>query len=64
MEATFGNGKYRVIFNEKTGELRALRYGEEWRELIGDKLILVMLQDYLELKETISKKLLTSQNDA
>lgn len=34
--------KYTVIFNEKTGEFKALRYGEPWRDLVGDNLILNM----------------------
>jgi hypothetical protein len=36
-------GKYTLIFNEATGEFKALRYGEPWRNLAGDKLILTLM---------------------
>lgn len=44
MKHDFCGGKYTVIFNEGTGALSALRYGEPWRDLTGDKLVLSMLQ--------------------
>lgn len=40
----FENGKYEVVFNEKTGDLYALRHGQAWRHLHGNKLVLAMLQ--------------------
>lgn len=37
-------GKYTVI-QDKTGRVSALRYGEQWRECVGDGLILGLAQD-------------------
>ena len=36
-----GSGKYGVVF--ENGHLKATRYGEEWRDLAGDNLVLSML---------------------
>lgn len=45
MKHNFYGGKYTVEFDEQTGALSALRYGEPWqRDLAGDKLLLSMLQ--------------------
>ena len=38
------SGKYTVI-QEKSGNVRALRYGEEWRDCCGDGLILALAQE-------------------
>lgn len=38
------DGKYTVIQDE-SGAVRALRHGEEWRDLRGDKLALALAQD-------------------
>jgi len=38
-------GKYTVVFCETTGKLKALRYGQSWRDLTGDALVLAMLQE-------------------
>lgn len=44
-------GKYTVL--HKCGlNFRALRYGEEWRDLTGDGLILALVQRIEELEET------------
>ena len=50
------DGKYTVI-NElgKGGGLKALRYGEEWRNLAGDNLILAMFHKIEELQEELIK---------
>ena len=34
--------KYEVIEDLKNGVFKALRHGEEWRDLIGDKLIMAL----------------------
>ena len=39
------DGKYTVI--NENGILKALRYGEPWRDLIGDNLISALV-DYIE----------------
>lgn len=42
------DGKYTVTYNK--GELKALRYGEPWREMIGDKLMYAMFCRIQELE--------------
>jgi hypothetical protein len=44
------DGKYTVVMDAKGG-LRALRYGEEWRDCCGDGLILALAQEIAELRE-------------
>jgi hypothetical protein len=54
-------GKYEVTGIE-TGHLKALRYGEPWRDLVGDKLVLALCHRIQHL-EAVEKKyaLLTQQ---
>ena len=47
--------KYEIILNYKDFEFKALRHGEEWRNLVGDNLILQMFFEILELKEENEK---------
>ena len=51
MEHAVCEGKYTIIFHEDTGRMEALRYGELWRDLTGDGMILAMLQEIDSLKE-------------
>lgn len=44
------NGKYTVIHNDGLN-LHALRYGEAWRDLTGDGLVLAMAQEIEALRE-------------
>lgn len=44
------DGKYTVIHDNGVN-FRALRYGEEWRSLTGDKLVLTMAQEIERLRE-------------
>lgn len=44
-----GDGKYTIIYED--GKLSALRYGEPWRDLVGDGMVLAMLQEINFLKE-------------
>lgn len=46
-EIELENGKYTIVFNDNPFEFKALRYGEEWRNLVGDNLILALV-DYIE----------------
>lgn len=50
------DGKYTLVNDDKG--FRALRYGEEWRSLVGDKMILSLCQEILKLREAVeaSKK--------
>jgi hypothetical protein len=43
------DGKY-AITGIETGRLEALRNGEPWRELVGDKLVLCLAQEIQELR--------------
>ena len=43
------DGKYRVI-QSKDGRVRALRYGEEWRDCTGDGLLLALAYEVEELR--------------
>lgn len=54
MRENLDAGKYTVIFDEKTGELYALRYGEKWRDLSGDNLIYYMLCEIEELRNKLT----------
>ena len=45
------DNKYTVIEDLNNGVFKALRNGEEWRDLIGDGLSLSMIQKIQELEE-------------
>lgn len=55
IEVTLEDGKYTVILNKAASEpgrtFYALRYGEHWRDLTGDKLMLAMFNQIVELDE-------------
>lgn len=44
----FADGMYTVIYDN--GKLTALRYGEPWQDLIGNKLVYFMLMEAMALK--------------
>lgn len=46
----FCDGKYTVIYDFKTGQSECLRYGEPWRQLVGDKMVLAMFDRVVELQ--------------
>ncbi|MFU8688454.1 hypothetical protein ACNA6I_01350 [Rossellomorea sp. FS2] len=56
MRIDLEEGKYSVV-NELSngGGLRALRYGEEWRNLSGDGLILAMYHEIERLQEKVEE---------
>lgn len=56
LHVTTLDGKYTVILPED-GKLHALRYGQPWRECVGDSLILTLAQDI----ETLRERLKTAQ---
>lgn len=45
------DGKYSVIYDFETGQSECLYYGEKWRELHGDKMVLAMFDRIAELEE-------------
>jgi len=49
---TTRDGKYTVVLPED-GKLHALRYGEPWRECVGDGLILALAQDVGALRQKV-----------
>jgi ubiquinone biosynthesis protein UbiJ len=49
VEVSVEDGKYTVI-QKSTGRVIALRYGEEWRDCVGDGLILALAQEVQELR--------------
>jgi len=53
IEYSFEDGKYTVIQNG--GQLSALRYGEKWRDLTGDKLIGAMVSEIESLRAELTK---------
>lgn len=48
-----GDGKYAVLHENGTN-LRAERYGEPWRSLTGDGLVLAMAQEIEELRARLA----------
>lgn len=54
MKIELSEGKYTLVFNETTGELNALRYGKEWRNLNGDGLVLSLGQRIEQLTSDLA----------
>lgn len=50
---TIYDGKYTIIQESGRG-LRALRYGDEWRDLTGDGLVLALVQEIEDLRVQLS----------
>lgn len=49
------NGKYTVMYDENNQyPMKCLRYGEEWRDLVGDNLIFWLCAKIEELEEKIN----------
>lgn len=47
-----GNGKYEIVNGLMKGEgIKALRYGEDWRNLNRDNLVLAMYHEITYLRE-------------
>ena len=44
------DGKYTVT-HDNGNNLKALRYGEDWRDLVGDGLVLALVQRIEELED-------------
>ena len=47
------DGKY-TITGIETGRLEALRYGEPWRDLVGDKFVLSLAQEIQTLRAELA----------
>lgn len=50
------NGKY-AVYMEKNGTLKALRYGETWRDLCGDNLVYNLMVELIEAQDKIKEVL-------
>lgn len=50
----FEGGKYTVVRKEG-GSLRALRHGDPWRDLTGDKLVASMLYEIEDLRIKVAE---------
>lgn len=50
IDVTLEGGKYRVLMG-KDGNLKALRHGEEWRDLCGDNLVYYLANEVQELRK-------------
>ena len=51
-------GKYTIIQNLDAGVFKCLRYDEEWRDLIGDNLILALCQRIQDLESELKRQTL------
>lgn len=55
LRVTVYDGKYTVV-QDADGRLHALRYGEEWRDCVGDGLILALAQEVETLREALAAR--------
>lgn len=49
------DGKYTLEHNNGVG-LRCLRYGEYWRDLVGDGMVLALVSEVEDLREKLAKR--------
>lgn len=47
----FEDGKYEVVFDERGIPQQVLRYGEPWRDLVGDKFMYLVLNELKNMRE-------------
>jgi hypothetical protein len=55
-EITLCDGKYTVVYDFNTGRSECLRYGEQWRDLVGDKMVLAMFDEIVELRKRLNSQ--------
>lgn len=46
----FENGKYTAFFDGRGSPTRVFRYGEEWRDIAGDKFTCMLIERIQELE--------------
>ena len=51
MKVTLEDGKYELIYEQRTSELFTRRYGEYWQDYTGSKLMYLLLAKITELQE-------------
>lgn len=49
------DGKYTVVHNTETGELKALRHGEPWMDLTGNKFVYCLAQELAQARADLSR---------
>lgn len=49
-EIILDQGKYTIVFDEETATLKALRHGEDWQDLTGNKLVLALFHEIETLR--------------
>lgn len=54
-QITLCEGKYTIIYDYNTGISECLRYGEKWRSLCGDKMVMAMFDRIVELEEILQR---------
>lgn len=47
------DGKYTAVVDSTTGAAKVLRYGSEWRDITGDKFILSLCDEIIELRQQV-----------
>lgn len=55
MRQDYDDGKYTVIFDDKTGKLEALRNGAPWQDLSGNKLVYCMLSAHAASQAEVAR---------
>jgi hypothetical protein len=53
-EVIIEDGKYTFRFY-KDGRFHCLRYNQEWRDLVGDKMVLALINEISTLREKLKK---------
>jgi len=63
VNVTVCDGKYTVIQDDQ-GRVKALRYGEDWRDLTGDGLVLALVQEIDELRNELQKSVVSESHNS
>lgn len=50
------DGKYTIIYDFATGQSECLRYGQPWRQLVGDKMVLACFDEIVRLSAELAKE--------
>lgn len=53
----FENGKYEVVFDNNGLPQQVLRYGEPWRDVVGDKFMYLVLTELKNFRDDFTKGL-------
>lgn len=55
IEHTLDSGKYSIKYQMEPHQFEALRHGEPWRDLTGDKLMLSIVMELQDYKDKVSE---------